>query len=144
MAQTIKNRIRTLATKYDIDAIIKMAKEVKEDMADEQAWNNLTDKQKLDWFYAQCKKYKLTTEQFSNQIAIKELPAIGKHRGTRAYFCAFLPESLHKEGHRDGFHVELGSAYLSSKNDGIWSTHPGLKGKERQIAEVIRLHKLGK
>lgn len=144
MAQTIKNRIRTLAAKYDIDAIIKMAEEVKEDMADEQAWNNLTEKQKVDWFYAQCKKYKLTTEQFSNQIAVKELPCVGNHRGTRAYFCAFLPKSLHEEGHREGFKLEIGSAYASQKYGHIWETHPGLKGKEKQIAEVIRLNKLGK
>lgn len=144
MAQTIKNRIRVLASKYNIDAIIKMAIEIKADMEDEQAWNRLTEQEKVDWFYTQCKKYKLTTEQFANQIAIKELSCVGNHRGTRAYFCAFLPKSLHEEGHRDGFKLEIGSAFGNEKYGMIWETHPGLKGKEKQIAEVIRLNKQGK
>jgi hypothetical protein len=144
MAQTLKNRIRGLSEKYNIDAIIKMAKEVKADVEDEQLWNAMSEQQKLDWFYAQCKKYGLTTEQFSNQIAVKELPCVGDHHGSRAYFCAFLPRSFHEEGHREGFHLEIGSAYASPKHGNIWMTASGLKGKERQIAEVIKLNQIGR
>ena len=144
MAQTLKNRIRVLSDKYNIDAIIKMAKEVKADVEDEQLWNAMSDQQKLDWFYAQCKKYKLTTSQRSNQISVKELPCLGDHHGTRAYFCVFLPESLDPNKGRLDFHLEIGSAYASPKHGDIWMTASGLKGKERQIAEVIKLNKLGK
>jgi hypothetical protein len=145
MAQTLKNRIRVLADKFNIDAIITMAKEVKADIEDEQLWNAMSDQQKLDWFYAQCKKYKLTTSQRSNQISVKELPCVGDHGGSRAYFCVFLPQSLHEDGHRETeLKLEIGSAYASPKHGYIWMTASGLKGKERQIAEVIKLNKLGK
>ena len=144
MAQTLKNRIRGLSEKYNIDAIIKMAKEVKADVADEQLWNAMSEQQKLDWFYAQCEKYGLTTKQFSNQISVKELPVTGDHGGSRAYFCVFLPKSLHEDGYREELHLEIGSAYSSIKHGDIWMTASGLKGRERQIAEVIKLNKIGR
>jgi hypothetical protein len=144
MAQTLKNRIRGLSDKYNIDAIIKMAKEVKADVEDEQLWNAMSEQQKVDWFYAQCKKYGLTTSQRSNQISVKELPCVGDHNGTRAYFCAFLSESVDPNQGRVEFHLEIGSAYASRKHGDIWMTATGLKGKERQIAEVIKLNKIGK
>lgn len=145
MAQSLKSKVRKLAEQFNIDAIVKTAKEVQLDIQDEQAWDQLSNQEKLDWFYAQCKKYNLTTKQISNQISVIELPCVGKHHGTKAYFCVFLPKSMHEDGYReDEFHLEIGSAYASLKHGEIWTTSAGLKGKEKQIAEVIRLNKLGK
>ena len=145
MAQSLKSKVRKLAEQFNIDAIINTAKEVQFDLQDEHDWNIMSNQQKLDWFYNQCKMYGLTTKQFSNQISVNELPCVGKHHGTKAYFCVFLPKSMHEDGFReDHFHLEIGSAYASPKHGEIWSTAYGLKGKEKQIAEVIRLNKLGK
>lgn len=140
MAQSLKNKIRKLAEQFNIAAIISTAQEVQVDMADEAAWNTLTNQQRLDWFNVQCAKYGLTTKQFSNQISIVEF----KHEKSyqHPYFCVFLPEELHEDGRREDFHLEIGSAYASPKHGEIWYTHPGLKGKERQIAEVMRLRKI--
>lgn len=145
MAQSLKSKVRKLAEQFNIEAIIKTAKEVQSDIKDEQDWNNMSNQEKLQWFYDQCKKYNLTTKQFSNQISINELPCVGTHNGTRAYFCVFLPKDMHPDGHREThFHLEIGSAYASSEHGEIWNTHPGKIGKEKQISEVIRLNKLGK
>ena len=76
-----------------------------------------------------------------NQIGVNELPCVGKHHGTKAYFCVFLPKELHKDGRSEDFHLEIGSAYASLQHGEIWSTHSGKLGKEKQIAEVIRLNK---
>lgn len=144
MAQSMKSKIRKLAGQYNIDGIIQTAVEVRNELVDEQSWNNLTSQEKLDWFLNQCKKYNLTTKQFSNQISVNELPCVGQHNGTKAYFCLFLPKELHEDGNRETeVHLEIGGAYIGNNNGGIWQTAPGLKGKEKQIAEVIRLHSLG-
>lgn len=145
MAQSLKSKVRKLAEQFNIDAIINTAKEVQLDIQDEQAWDQLSNPQKLQWFYDQCSMHGLTTKHFSNQISIIELPAVGKHNGTRAYFCVFLPKDMHEDGMRETeFHLEIGSAYANAKAGEIWPTAKGLKGKEKQIAEVIRLNKLGK
>lgn len=145
MAQSLKSKVRKLAEQFNIEAIIKTANEVQSDIKDEQDWNNMSNQEKLQWFYDQCKKYNLTTKQFSNQISINELPCVGSHHGSRAYFCVFLPKDMHPDGHREThFHLEIGSAYASPEHGEIWSTHPGKIGKEKQISEVIRLNKLGK
>ena len=145
MAQSLKSKVRKLAEQFNIDAIVNTAKEVQLDIQDEQSWNMLTNQEKLTWFYGQCAKHNLTTKQFSNQISVNELPAVGKHKGTKAYFCVFLPKDMHPDGHREThFHLEIGSAYANAKAGEIWTTSAGLKGKEKQIAEVIRLNKLGK
>lgn len=143
MAQSLKYKIRKLSDQFNIDSIVESAIEVRNELIDEQAWNVLTEDQKLQWFYNQCKQYNLTTSQHGHQISVTELPCVGKHSGSKAYFCAFLPESLHEDGRREGFHLEIGGAYITDNNGGIWSTNRGLKGKEKQIAEVMRLHKLG-
>jgi hypothetical protein len=39
--------------------------------------------------------------------------------------------------------LEIGGAYITERNGGIWSTAPGVEGKELQIAEVVRLHRQG-
>jgi hypothetical protein len=143
MAQSLKSKIRKLSDQFNINSIVESAIEVRNELIDEQAWNVLTEDQKLQWFYNQCKQYNLTTSQHGHQISVQELPCIGKHRGSKAYFCAFLPESLHEDGSREGFHLEIGGAYITQNNGGIWSTNRGLKGKEKQIAEVMRLHNLG-
>jgi hypothetical protein len=144
MAQTLKSKITKLAQAYSITAIIETAKEVQVEQADIQNWEILSTDQKTDWFLNQCKLYGLTTRQRSNQIFIEELPEIGKHQGSRAYFTVFLPRN-EKIGSNElsDWKLEIGGAYIESINGGIWSTHPGIKGKERQIAEVMRLHKLG-
>lgn len=144
MAQSLKSKIRKLSDQFNINAIIDMANEVKSDLQDEQAWNSLFEQQKLKWFYDQCAKYGLTTTQNAHQIKVNELPEVGNHKGTRAYFTAFLPKSVHSEGRHNEFTLEIGSAYTNHPIGNIWETSPGLKGKEKQIAEVIRLHNLGK
>lgn len=140
MAQSLKLKVRKLAEQFNINAIISTAQEVQLDMADEAAWNALSNQQRLDWFLGQCKLYNLTICQLHNQLSIVEF----KHKNSyqHPYFCVFLPKELHEEGRRDNFHLEIGSAYASPKHGDIWYTHPGLKGKEQQIAEVMRLRKL--
>lgn len=144
MAQSLTTKIEKLAAQFNIDAIIKTAQQVKVDTEDTKAWNALSTDQKTDWFLAQCSSYGLTTHQRSNQIKVDELPEIGKHDGTKAYFTVFLPrnESIGRDD-LSPWKLEIGGSYIRSENGGIWSTHPGLRGKEKQIAEVIRLHKLG-
>lgn len=145
MAQSMKNKIRKLADQYNIDSIIQTAVEVRNELVDEQSWNIMTSQEKTDWFLDQCKKYNLTTEisYYNDQphrITVNELPCYDK-----AYFTVFFPRknSVRGEGD-DAWHLEIGGSYTDhKKNGGIWQTHPGLKGKEQQIAEVIRLHNLG-
>ena len=144
MAQSLKYKIRKLAEQFNIEAIIQTAKEIKSDISDEQDWDSMSNQEKLEWFHAQCALYGLTTTQRSNQIGVNELPCVGKHHGTKAYFCVFLPKELHEDGRSEDFHLEIGSAYASLQHGEIWSTHSGKLGKEKQIAEVIRLNKLGK
>jgi len=144
MAQSLKSKIRKLSDQFNIDSIVETAVEVRNELIDEQVWNNMTAQQKTDWFYDQCAKYNLTTRQRGNHIIVNELPEIGKHDGTRAYFTVFLPDedAVRGTGH-DAWHLEIGGAYISNNNGGIWTTSHGLKGKEKQIAEVMRLHNLG-
>jgi hypothetical protein len=139
MAQSLKHKVRKLAEQFNISAIISTAQEVQADITDEAAWNALSNQQRLDWFEAQCKLHGLTIKPFSNQLSINEfkLPKSYQH----PYFCVFLPAELHAEGRREDFHLEIGSAYASPAHGDIWPTHPGLKGKERQITEVMRLRK---
>ena len=156
MAQSIKTKIRTLTKVHNIDAIIQMAQEVKEEMLDEQDWDRMSNQEKLQWFYDQCALYGLTTSQYANQISVVdsqyanqisvvELPCVGNHDGSKAYFTVFLPKDMHEDGHREQvFHLEIGSAYANHKVGSIWYTSPGRLGKEKQIAEVIRLHAEGK
>lgn len=144
MAQSLKSKIRKLSDQYNIDSIVQTATEVRDEIVDEQSWNNLTSQEKLNWFLIQCKKYNLTTKQLSNQISVNELPCVGQHGGKKAYFCVFLPKDLHEDGNRETeVHLEIGGSYIGNNNGGIWTTSRGLKGKERQIAEVMRLHNLG-
>ena len=144
MAQSLTHKIEKLAAQFNIDAIIKTAQQVKLDTEDTKAWDALTTDEKTAWFMEQCQQYGLTTHQRSNQIKVDQLPEIGQHGGTRAYFTVFLPRS-EKIGSDDlsPWKLEIGGSYIRNENGGIWSTHPGLKGKEKQIAEVIRLNKLG-
>lgn len=144
MAQSLTQKINKLAEQFNIDAIIQTAQQVKLDREDTLAWDALTTEEKTQWFMDQCAKYNLTTYQISNQIKVNELPEIGKHGGTKAYFTVFLPrnESIGKDD-LSSWHMEIGGAYIREVNNGIWATHSGLKGKEKQIAEVIRLHNLG-
>ena len=139
MAQSLKLKIRKLAEQFNINAIISTAQEVQLDMADAQAWDALSNPQRLDWFLGQCKLYNLTISQRHNQLSIVEFkhPLSYQH----PYFCVFLPEELHLDAGRDDFKLEIGSAFAAKQGE-IWSTHPGLKGKEQQIAEVMRLRKL--
>jgi len=153
MAQSLTTKIEKLAAQFNIDAIIKTAQQVKADTEDTKVWEALTTEQKTAWFMAQCEQYGLTTTQQSNQIKVDQLPEIGKHKETKAYFTVFLPRKLpfkivngrcYRSDELSDWKLEIGSSYKRDKNGGIWSTHPGLKGKEKQIAEVMRLHKLGK
>jgi hypothetical protein len=139
MAQTLTSKITKLAEIYSITAIIDTAKQVQKEQADIAVWDAMSTDEKTEWFLNQCSKYNLTTEEIGHQIKVIELPEIGKHGGTRAYFTAFMPREQDPE-----FHIEIGSAYASSKHGTIWPTARGLKGKEFQIQQVIRLHKEGK
>lgn len=145
MAQTLKSKISKLAQAYSITAIVDTAKEVQKELLDVALWDAMSTDEKTAWFFDQCKKYGLTTGQIHNQIYVNELPCSGAHRGHRAYFCVFLPHETEnfRGGDSGAWHLEIGGAYIGSENGGIWATAPGLKGKERQIAEVMRLHKLG-
>ena len=144
MAQSLTQKINKLAEQFNIDAIIKTAQQIKVDVDDRAQWDAMSTEEKTAWFMAQCAKYNLTTHQISNQIKVDQLPEIAKHGGTKAYFTVFLPRN-EKIGSNElsPWHLEIGGAYIGTNNGGIWSTHKGLKGKENQIAEVIRLHKQG-
>jgi hypothetical protein len=145
MAQSLTQKIEKLAAQFNIDAIIKTAQQVKVDAEDTRAWDAMSTDEKTAWFMAQCSSYGLTTRQRANQIIIEELREVGDHMGTKAYFTVFLPrnESIGRPEQLSDWKLEIGGSYIRSENGGIWSTHPGLKGKEKQIAEVIRLNKLG-
>ena len=144
MAQSLTQKIEKLAAQFNIDAIIKTAQQVKLDTEDTKAWEALSTEEKTAWFMAQCAKYNLTTHQYSNQIKVDQLPEIGKHGGNKAYFTVFLPRN-EKIGSDElsNWRLEIGGAYVGSNNGGIWTTHPGINGKEKPIAEVMRLHKKG-
>lgn len=139
MAQSLTSKISKLAQTYSITAIIDTAKQVQQEQADIALWDAMSTDEKTEWFYNQCSKYGFTTKQVGHQIKVIELPEIGKHGGTRAYFTAFMPREQDTE-----WHMEIGSAYASSKHGIIWPTASGLKGKEEQIKQVVRLHKEGK
>ncbi len=145
MAQSLTNKVRKLAAIYNIDLIIQTAIDVRNALLDEQAWSNLTDDQKTNWFLDQCKKYNLTTSQHGHQIIVNELRAVGNHNGSKAYFTVFLPrEEIIGSDELSDWRLEIGGAYNDYKiNGGFWTTAEGLKGKEQQIAEVMRLHALG-
>lgn len=138
MAQSMKSKIRKLACQYNIDSIIQTAVEVRNELVDEQSWNIMTDQEKTDWFLNQCKQYNLTVRfndnkgQIPSRYCVNELPS-----GNKAYFTVFLAHN------GEPWHLEIGGSYIDNNNGGIWFTSPGLKGKEKQIAEVIRLHNLG-
>ena len=145
MVQSLKSKVKKLTEAYSITAIIETAKEVQIEQADRALWDAMSTDQKTEWFYDQCKKYNLTTSQIGNQISINELPCVGKHSGHRAYFCVFLPDDGAWRGNgQEAWHLEIGGAYVGRENGGIWATSPGLKGKEIQIAEVMKLNKAGK
>jgi len=144
MAQSLKSKVKKLSEAYSITAIIETAKEVQIEQADHALWDAMSTDQKTTWFYDQCKKYNLTTKQFDNQIKVVELPEIGKHQGTQSYFTVFLPREEGITNKRiSEWRLEIGGAYIAPNNGGIWATSPGLKGKERQIAEVMKLNKAG-
>jgi len=137
MAQTLTSKITKLAEIYSINAIIDTAKQVQIEQADIAIWDAMSTDERKDWFLAQCSKYNLTTEEIGHQIKVVELPEVGKHGGTRPYFTAFMPREQDPE-----FHMEIGSAYASPKHGTIWPTARGLKGKELQIKQVMRLHQM--
>lgn len=139
MAQTLTSKISKLAQIYSISAIIDTAKQVQIEQASIAVWDAMSTEERKEWFLKQCAKYNLTTKEVGHQIKVIELPEIGNHGGTRAYFTAFMPREQDPE-----FHMEIGSAYASSKHGEIWLTERSLKGKEFQIEQVIRLHKEGK
>jgi hypothetical protein len=144
MAQSLKQKITKLADQFNIDAIIQTAQEVKVEQVDIQAWTALSTEQKTKWFMDQCAKYKLTPEVIQHdgtdwRICVKELKETDK-----AYFTVFLPHIDAWRGvETEAWHLEIGGAYVTDNNGGIWSTAKGLKGKEKQIAEVMRLHAKG-
>ena len=149
MAQSLKHKIRKLAEQFNISAIISTAQEVQVDITDEAAWNALPAEQKTAWFEAQCAKYNLTITNHSlatdrnsyiNRITVNEFKH--KYSSQHPYFTVFLPHHTAWRGvGDDAWHLEIGSAYASAEHGEIWPTHPGLKGKEKQIAEVMRLRK---
>lgn len=144
MAQSLKSKIKKLSEAYSITAIIETAQEVQIEKADCALWDAMSSDQKTVWFYDQCKKYNLTLSQYGNQLSVDQLPCVGNHSGHRAYFCVFLPDDDDFRGNGSaGWHLEIGGAYIGRENGGIWATSPGLKGKEFQIAEVIKLNKAG-
>jgi len=139
MAQSLTNKVRKLAAIYNIDLIIQTAIDVRNELLDEQAWDNLTDDEKLKWFFAQCEKYNLNAYMWANSVRLEELRCDKK-----AYFMLWLPKSMDEEANDNTtLHLEIGGSYVDDINGGIWATAKGLKGKEQQIAEVMRLHALG-
>ena len=88
-------------------------------------------------------KQNLTDDQVTYLMA-GERKAKELSPGKGAYFVVFLPrESSWRGTETDAWHLEIGGSYSTNKNGGIWSTAPGLIGKERQIEQVIRLHNQG-
>ena len=142
MAQSLTTKIHKLADQFNINAIIETAQKVKFQLEDTDAWNRLSTEEKTQWFYDQCDVYGLTTKQISNQIKVNELPEIGTHKGTKAYFTVFLPrnESIGNPDQLSDWRLEIGGAYIGKNNGGIWPTAKGLKGKEKQIERVMELH----
>lgn len=144
MAQSLTQKLSKLADQYNIDAIISTAQQLKQQREDVALWDAMSSEEKTVWFLDQCAKYNLTAEFIGHKdsewrICVKELK-----EGNKAYFTVFLPhEDSYRGTDSDAWHLEIGGAYVGTNNGGIWSTHPGLKGKEKQIAEVIRLHNLG-
>ena len=144
MAQTLKSKISKLAQAYSITAIIETAKEVQIEQADILAWDTLTIEEKTQWFLDQCAKYNLTTRTVDHQNIPRRICVDEFKSSDAAYFTVFLPHPVWEtENLPEGWHLEIGGAYVGPNNGGIWITHAGLKGKEKQIAEVMRLHKLG-
>ena len=144
MAQTLNYKIRKLSQQYNIQAVVETAMQIQKDLEDEMLWNSMTTAQKTAWFKEQCEKYNLTTRQIANQIKVNELPEIGDHGGSRAYFTVFLPRNeVIGSDELSPWKLEIGGAYVEENNGGIWMTARGLKGKEKQIKEVIRLNRKG-
>jgi len=139
MAQSLKSKVKKLSEAYSITAIIDTAREVQTEQADQTLWNAMSTDQKTAWFLDQCKKYNLTPDIDENSIYVKELSP-----GKKAYFVVFLPRQDSWRGiETDAWKLEIGGSYIDNVNGGIWATSTGLKGKERQIAEVIKLNKAG-
>jgi hypothetical protein len=139
MAQSLTQKINKLAEQFNIDAIIQTAQQVKLDREDTLTWNTLTTEEKTQWFMDQCAKYNLTTRSNQCQISINEFKGY-----KTAYFTVFLPhEDSFRGTEPKAWHLEIGGAFAADVNGGIWATHSGLKGKEKQIAEVMKLHNLG-
>lgn len=132
MAQSLKSKISKLSQAYSITAIIDTAKEVQQEIADRAIWDAMSADQKTEWILSICRKYNLTPDQDETSIYINELPP-----GKNAYFVVFLPRK------NQDWHLEIGGSYIDGKNGGIWTTAPGLVGKERQIEQVLRLHNIG-
>lgn len=142
MAQTLTSKITKLAEIYSITAIIDTAKQVQIEQADIAVWDAMSTDEKIEWFYNQCKKYGLTTKQIHNRILVNELLHSSNRR---AYFTVFLPsEKAFRGNDSNAWHLEIGGSYVGEENGGIWDTARGLKGKELQIKQVMRLHKEGK
>lgn len=147
MAQSLKHKVRKLAEQFNISAIISTAKEVQADLADEANWDALTADQKTQWFLTQCAKYGLTVtnhsldhNDYDNRLTVDQFKQPNSHQ--HPYFTVFLPaDSAWRGTGDDAWHMEIGSAYASPKHGEIWGTAKGLKGKEKQIAEVMRLRK---
>ena len=143
MAQSLTTKIRKLSQQFNIDAIISTATQVKSQIQDEARWNQLTTQQKTEWFLDQCKKHSLTARTIQQggedfRIVVEEFG----NNHDNAYFTVFLPHKARWE-ELEPWHLEIGGAYITERNGGIWSTAPGVEGKELQIAEVVRLHRQG-
>lgn len=147
MAQSLKHKVRILAEQFNISAIISTAKEVQADQFDQAAWDVLTSDEKTQWFIDQCAKYNLTVtnhslnhNKYDNRLTVDQFRHKDSHQ--HPYFTVFLPaKSAWRGTDDDAWHLEIGSAYASPKHGEIWPTQSGLKGKEKQIAQVIRLRK---
>lgn len=129
MAQSLKHKIRILAEQFNIDAVISTAQEVKADTQDSAVWDAMSDSQKTQWFEQQCAKHNLTIQYNKGSMYVNEF-----HNQTELYFIAWLPKQSKTAS--DPWHLEIGNT-LSN----IWPTNRGLKSKEMQIAEVMRLRK---
>lgn len=147
MAQSLKYKVRKLAEQFNITAIISTAKEVQADLADQAVWDAMTTEEKTQWFIDHCAKYNLTVtnhalnhNKYNNRLTVDQFGHRNAHQ--HPYFTVFLPANSAWRGvDSDAWHLEIGSAYASPAHGEIWITAPGLKGKERQIAEVMRLRK---
>ena len=150
MAQSLKQKIHKLSDQFNITAIISTAKDVQAELADIAAWNSMTVEGKTQWFIDQCAKYNLTVTDLSicnvehnylNRIIVNEFEH--EYSSQHPYFTVFLPHHKVWRGvGDDAWQLEIGSAYASHKHGEIWTTARGLKGKEKQISEVMRLRKL--